>query len=290
MAPDTTQALDMLSAFLSVGVTAFDLTLTNLAGEKVGYQPGRSLDALRKILPPLLPEAARKQQNVILRPQKTTTDAELVQLDDLNAEAAAQVAPFSFLVLCTSPGNHQAWLALKDTPPDFARRLRRGAGADPTASGATRVSGSLNFKNKYAPAFPVVTITHTNAGNVVSASALEQAGFVTPAETQAPRRGSSFGGREGRQRPKAWPSYDRCVQGAPLAHGEEKPDISRADFTWARTAYQWGHSVDAIAARLTDLSSNASKDGPKYIQLTVTRAAASVDRERGPADPGRKSL
>jgi hypothetical protein len=33
---------------------------------------------------------------------------------------------------------------------DFARRLRKGTGADTTASGATRVAGSVNFK--YAPA------------------------------------------------------------------------------------------------------------------------------------------
>ena len=41
---------------------------------------------------------------------------------------------------------------------DFARRLRKGTGADPTASGATRVAGSLNFKDKYAPDFPRVAI------------------------------------------------------------------------------------------------------------------------------------
>ena len=43
---------------------------------------------------------------------------------------------------------------------DFARRLRKGAGADPTASGATRIAGSQNFKEKYSPDFPYVRIVH----------------------------------------------------------------------------------------------------------------------------------
>jgi len=41
---------------------------------------------------------------------------------------------------------------------EFARRVRRGAGADITASGATKIAGSLNLKDKYAPDFPRVTI------------------------------------------------------------------------------------------------------------------------------------
>ena len=46
----------------------------------------------------------------------------------------------------------------KKAARDLARRLRKGAGADPTASGATRISGSLNFKTKYAPEFPLVDV------------------------------------------------------------------------------------------------------------------------------------
>ena len=69
--------------------------------------------------------------------------------------AEARLRPVSFLILRTSPGNFQAWVAVADADADFARRLRKGAGADLTGiSGATRVSGSLNFKQKYAPAFP----------------------------------------------------------------------------------------------------------------------------------------
>jgi RepB DNA-primase from phage plasmid len=63
----------------------------------------------------------------------------------------------------TSPGNYQAWVAIPagQSNQDFARRLRKGTGADETASGATRVAGSLNFQEKYAPDLPAVQITHS---------------------------------------------------------------------------------------------------------------------------------
>ena len=47
-----------------------------------------------------------------------------------------------------------------------------------------------------------------------------------------------------------WPSYHYCLTHAPLAHGGDKPDISRVDFTWALTALDWGHSVEATADQL----------------------------------------
>jgi hypothetical protein len=71
------------------------------------------------------------------------------------------VRPLSFLVLCTSPGSYQAWLAPADGDAGFARHLRKGAYADLGTSGASRMSGSLNFKQKYAPAFPRVETVHT---------------------------------------------------------------------------------------------------------------------------------
>lgn len=84
--------------------------------------------------------------------------ARLVQLDDLSPAALERIRSAAFLLLATSPGNHQAWVALRDGPADFPRRLRLGCGADPCASGAVRLAGSLNFKPSYAPDFPLVTL------------------------------------------------------------------------------------------------------------------------------------
>ena len=58
------------------------------------------------------------------------------------------------MTLRTSPGNGQVWLAVSDGPKEsdeeaaqeFQTRVRRGAAADQSATGATRIAGSLNFK------------------------------------------------------------------------------------------------------------------------------------------------
>ena len=101
----------------------------------------------------MLGYAPAKQRNIIVRPHGASVT--FIQLDDLKADRLPALAPRLFLALETSPGNYQAWLALSgNEDKDFARRLRKGAGADPTASGATRVAGSLNFKDKYALSLP----------------------------------------------------------------------------------------------------------------------------------------
>lgn len=89
----------------------------------------------------------------------------LIQLDDLDGATLARVTPAAFLILATSPGNHQAWVAVEGwSGVDFARRVRKATGADPSASGAARVAGSVNFKRKYEPNFPTVAILETRAG------------------------------------------------------------------------------------------------------------------------------
>lgn len=169
------EALRMLDTFASVGVQFFDITHTNIEGEKRGFRPKQSLEDTRHSMPFLLDSAPRRQNNVIVRPHRPQA-ALLIQLDDLNAAALECVAPVAFLILNTSPGNFQAWLAV-DNPTgaadaDFSRRLRKGAGADPTASGATRVAGTRNFKTKYAPEFPVVAITAAEPGRIVTKAQL----------------------------------------------------------------------------------------------------------------------
>lgn len=131
------------------GAARFDVTFTDAGSDKVGFRGNRSLGQLRAAIPAILQAAADRRHNVIVRPRSTGT--ELVQLDDLGEDAVERLRPVSFLVQRTSPGNCQAWVAVADGDADFARRLRRGAGGDLGASGASRISGSLNFKEKYAP-------------------------------------------------------------------------------------------------------------------------------------------
>jgi hypothetical protein len=158
-----TEARAMLDVLVSVGAARFDVTWTNAAGDKERFRRNVSPAELTRTLPEILSDAIRRQRNLIVRPHGPRVS--FIQLDDLKADKLLPLAPAVFLTIETSPGNFQAWLALPGMEDkDFARRLRKGTGADTTASGATRVAGSLNFKEKYAPHFPRVAI-HTARGN-----------------------------------------------------------------------------------------------------------------------------
>ncbi|MHB1424897.1 MAG: hypothetical protein ACYC3I_17130 [Gemmataceae bacterium] len=269
-------ALEMLDAFASVGAQRFDLTFTDAAGEKVAFRGNRTLDQLQSALPEILHEAAERKHNVIVRPR--STGVTLIQLDDLGEDTATQLRPASFLILRTSAGNYQAWLAVADGDTDFARRLRKGAGADLTASGATRVSGSLNIKEKYAPPFPVVETVHVGPGLIVARADLEALGMVSPPEKPAP---TAIPLSRRRSEGRGWPSYQRCVEKAPPARGEDRPDISRADYTFCLLAIDWGWCIEESAARLMQESSKAQENGEVYALRTAQNAAAAIERRGG---------
>jgi hypothetical protein len=280
--PDPKQALAMFSAFESVGVRSFEVTFTDIEGEKTGYQPRRPVEELRRTITKALQAATDTKTNYIIRPIFITP--QLVQLDDLDQTKADRLSPLAFMVLRTSPGNFQAWLAVSDGPndktakEDLARRLRKGAGVDKYASGATRISGSVNFKTKYAPEFPLVELRQVNAGHAVTTAELDAAGIVAPKdEPRQPRPAAHRVSPIGRPTRKKWPSYQMCLDGAPLNQNKTGPDTSLADFTWCRTAIEWGWSVEATAARLHELSAKA-KEWEPYAMLTATKAADSVER------------
>jgi hypothetical protein len=273
------EARAMLDAFASVGATQFDLTTTSRSGAKESFRKGVKLADLSRALPAMLDNATRQQCNVIVRPHGLAVS--FIQLDDLTGEQLAQLFPAVFLVLKTSPANFQAWLAITGAEDkDFARRLRKGTGADATASGATRVAGSLNFKDKYAPDFPRVVIELAQPGRRVTAAELDQLGLVASPETATPRPARS----RMRTSARKWPDYARCVEGAPLNSDKSGPDISRADFVWCMTALDWGWSPEDVEARLMEESRKAQENGERYAAVTVANAAAAVAR-RGASLP-----
>ena len=285
----------MLDVFASVGATAFDVTLLDIEGREGGFQRNRSLAGLRHNMPRLLQSATATQHSLVIRPRSTT--ALLIQLDDFTQEKAAQIEPHSFLTIRTSPGNYQVWLAVSDAPKEsekeaakeFRTRVRRGAGADHSATGATRIAGSLNFKTKYAPAFPVVQITRSAAGSVTTVAALENAGLLAPREeprqppasvppSKTPQPGRTVTGA------KHWPDYERTLRGAPLK-GDGTPDRSLADFMFCKWAIQRGHGIEQTAEKLAEVSAKAQerirvKGDAGYPLLTARNAAAAVERER----------
>lgn len=271
-----TKALDMLEAFASVGAETFHLTLTDMDGDKTGFRKSVPLTRIRSEIPRLLGDSARDQRNVILRPNSARTV--FIQLDDLDEAALERVKPASFLGLKTSTGNYQAWIAMAEFPDsDFARRLRKGAGADPAASGATRVAGSWNFKAKYAPAFPQVEVQYLAAGRMASKEQLGGLGLVAAREVAPPALLRTSPKSSGNRK---WPSYQRCLDGAPPNHGNTGPDISRADFTWCMTALTWGWTVEEAADKLLELSGKARENGEIYAHRTAQNAASAVERRR----------
>ena len=227
------EAFRMLDTFASVGATHFDLTHLNIDGEKRGFRPQQTLPQLKNSLPRLFPGATERQNNIIVRPHSDT--AQLIQLDDLKTDALARLHDVAFLTLQTSPGNHQAWVAVSglnagDETKEFARRLRKGAGADPSASGATRVAGTVNHKRKYEPDFPTVRIVDATPGCIVSPAELEQRGILAPVEPPAVIPLKTHRRTTKTESERTWPDYERCVSGAPTSKEGPGPDPQYCGF------------------------------------------------------------
>ena len=294
--PAHDSARAMLDAFASAGARTCDLTITTRYGRKKNFQRTVPVDRLWSGIAAILDKAAGAEHNVIVRPRGPSVV--FIQLDDLNVIAAQRVRDVAFLGLRTSPGNHQAWLAIPpaDAGGDLARSLRQTVGADLAASGATRVAGSLNFKDKYAPDFPRVELTFSTDCLIVSKERLAHLGLIAPGDHprghpaaaahlaygESPRGTGGYPSRIAVAHPAArkWPSYSRCVGGAPQARAGGRPDISRADFTWCMIAIDWGWSVEETAARLMEQSPKASENGERYALVTAQHASVAVYRRR----------
>lgn len=182
------QAREMIGVFVSVGVKSFSLTYLTLDNKPAagGYTP--DLGSHADWIPSTLQKAQEQQLSPVIRPRPG--GAMLIQLDDLDSTKVELVRPVSFLIVCTSPGNFQAWVAVRDGDKGFKRRLKEELGADPTASEAVRLSGSINFKRKYAPDFPRVETIHLCPGRIVKRADLEALKLVTSQNRPGPASSS----------------------------------------------------------------------------------------------------
>jgi RepB DNA-primase from phage plasmid len=215
---------------------------------------------------------------VIVRPTAAHT-LSFIQLDDLSASQLDRVRAFSFLVLETSPENFQAWVAVTDASPETVRRVKKAAGADLNASGATRLAGSYNFKSKYAPNYPRVRLHSIAPLHAVTAGELERTGLIAPEEHTpcAPHHAPTH---RHRHRLLAWPSYARCLADAPGAKNHEGKDRSAADFAFCLISIDRGRSVEATATQLMAGSEKAKSAGYNYALFTAKRAASVVSGNR----------
>jgi len=210
----------------------------------------------------------------------------LVQLDDLDSAALHRLHSVAFLTLATSPGNHQAWIAvdhIRDATKmvDMGRRLRKGTGADLSASGATRLAGTLNYKRKYESTFLTVSIDSVACGRIVTPEQLQQLGLLASPEPirtpPCPRRVSET------QNTRRWPSYEISLMRA-RKRKDGLPDRSDADFKWCLTALTGGKSVEDTKAKLLEVSERAQERrdrDPGYVHITVENAARCVEQNYG---------
>jgi RepB DNA-primase from phage plasmid len=266
----TAEALVMVDAFLSVGVKQFDVIETDINRVSHGFRAGRNAGAMNLLLPFLIPRCWEFHQNLIVRPRRPLCGA-LAQLDDLDVDQVARVRPVAFLVVETSPGNYQVWLSIGGGTAEFVKRLMKGVHSDRRANCAGRIAGSPNCKPKYAPNFPVVTVSSVRPGAVVKPVELEDLGLVAAPAPLAKRcpPGSNRG----------WPDYERCLRAAPKKQ-DGTPDRSCADYMWAKWAVERGNSTSAVRAKLLEVSGKAREEwergNQKYVDRTVDAAMRTL--------------
>jgi hypothetical protein len=302
----TASARTMLDLFASVGATRFNVswiknyheprrprtlrkTLAALGGpmpiaDNENWLDASHIDAiahadLSRTISALLETSTTERLSLIVRP--TGPNVMFIQLDGLTEEKLAHLPPAMFLGIKTSFSSFQGWIALS-SPHDkeLARRGRQAAHSDISASGATRIAGSFNFKPDYAPNYPRVSINEAHPGRISTVDELERVGLLAPPEEFAPLpppRPYSVSGRQ-------WPSYAKSLQKAPLNQAGTGPDRSRADFWWCFLANQWGFAIEETAEQLLQESAKAQymeRRCKGYALITARRAAAAVERRRG---------
>jgi hypothetical protein len=299
------EAQRMIDTFASVGANRVHVTKTDINSD-VTWGKAYSLDDLRKLLPAIIHFAEKQEEcnlldktgnvvgrvragrNLMVRPMSETTA--FIQLDDLTEDKLDRVRPVAFLTLRTSPGNHQAWLAVPSFASDqerkdFTRCVKKQVSADSSATGSVRLAGTFNFKANYAGNFPKVAIIDANPGRMTTPEALESLGLVALADPEpivipfkSPHNHSQLGMK------RSWPDYERCVTQAPLAKDGDGPDRSKADYFWCKMAAQRGWSIEETAEKLLEVSEKAQERArlhdEGYARVTAENASAAAERGR----------
>jgi hypothetical protein len=305
--PNINEAFKMLDIFASCGAQSFVVTKTELewpGHKKLKWGKTYPIETLREQLPAIvrtsairrpvkLPDdsEAKAGENVIIRPMGS--GVAFVQLDDLKTqEQIDRVRPAAFIIHETSPGNRQAWIAVSGVPEgkeqfkEFTRRVRRAVGAnDKSASHATRLAGTENWKAKNLPNPPTVTILEAHPGRIMTPAQLEELHLLAePEKTTSvvdirPHRVSRQLGRE-----RHWPDYERCLLDAPPASSGNGPSRSHADFFFCKRAARRGWSIEETEEKLLEVSEKARErvrcGDAGYVHVTAVNAAAAAEQGR----------
>ena len=295
MTTDLREAQREVDLFASVGATKFIVTTTNINDEliwppsylkSIGKHRARKEDAhftpraLHHAVPHMLQLAATRRkytlpdrriveagENLMIRPM--SDEISFVQLDDLKITQLEKVLPAAFLIHRTSPGNHQAWIAVADYHGEdrilYNRVLKALGAGDHGATGCTRLAGSENWKPEYLPEPPMISIVEGVPGRVMTTERLTEMGLLAEPRPEAPRDyqpRTNYSVSSSGSRP--FPSYEMALEGAPRNSSGTGPDRSKADYWWCYLAAQRGFSVNEIAAELEHRSSKAQEMRDKH--------------------------
>lgn len=286
------EAQRMFGAFTSVGAGRFHVTFTNIREEETGFFRDRTVPSMRYNLPAWVRRSATLRsltlpatdkepaetvlagENLIIRPY-APPPVVLVQLDDLERTQLERVRPAAFLILRTSPKERgcQAWLAVQGGDREFTSRLKRGAGADLSASGSVRMAGTGNYKPDYKASFPTVAIEEVHPGRIVTREQLEAMGLPERARPKPQPSSSPLRCSNDRPHRLAWPDWNRCLAEM-MAKGKKR---SAADFYFACIAVdRYKRTPEEIADWLMANSSKARENGYDYAIGQAERAAEKV--------------
>ena len=118
-----------------------------------------------------------------------------------------------------------------------------------------------------------MTIDELHPGRTVTCAQLESMGLLPPAPAKPAPSPSPLRCSDERTRRPAWPSYERCLQGA-LARDRKR---SSADFTFCCIAIDhFRRTPEDTAAKLMEVSTKAQENGEAYALDQAQRAAEKV--------------
>lgn len=284
-----TDALSMLSAFTRAGATTFDVTTKLLSGEKKGFRRRVSTRTLIRDLTRLMEAAEAETHSIIIRPH--ARDISFIQLDDIKEEALEIFKPHSCCSIETSQGSYQAFVAVSGLDKNSREKIRQQlveiAKADAGASGAARLAGSLNVKERHRKAdgtFPRVRILSPGNGRIFSVPELIALGLIRSVVVKVPESS----GKTIAKRPRRTivPNYERTkLYVRPKEDGTT--DRSAVDLLYAITCLDWQISPEKTANLLHEYSEKAAERGEDYVEWTVAKAAEKILQRRPKKRRGR---
>ena len=279
------QAQNWFHTLARAGAEYFIVRAVPDAGGKVYSARVPAEKASRELYLNFLQRLNRDKHHIYARPE----GYRFVLVDDVqDIDEVLQYHPT--LVVETSPGNHQAWYALPETPRDreHAKAICRGyaavLGSDPGSAEPDhlgRVAGFINWKRRYAPEYPIARLIHVNTGTVAERRVVhsERVWISTPStgdpivravrdlfhrhHWNVPRRRKIF--RE--------PGVDRSAR-----------DFAYAAYVLERDLDQHGmvrqRAIERIRERLYERSTKAMERGDEYVARTITAAWRFVVKKR----------